>query len=72
MVYTMLGDAHVASPADLFAGADDITKRESLESRLAWACLVTSNALSNLRLLLVYYLDDLRCSVLLSNSTHVL
>ena len=28
-------DAHLASPADFFAGADDITKRESLGSRLA-------------------------------------
>ena len=36
-------------PADFFAGTDDITKRESLGSRLE----VTSNALSNLRLLLV-------------------
>ena len=29
-------DAHLASPADFFGGADDITKRESLGSRLAW------------------------------------
>ena len=29
-------DAHLASPADFFAGADDITKRESLRLRLAW------------------------------------
>ena len=28
--------AHLASPADFFAGADDITKRESLGLRLAW------------------------------------
>ena len=31
-----LGTAHLASPADFFAGVDDITKRESLGSRLAW------------------------------------
>ena len=42
-------DAHLASPADFFPGADDITKRENLGSRLAWI----SNTLSNLRLLLV-------------------
>ena len=34
-------DAHLASPTDLFAGADDITKRESLGLR-------SSNALPNL------------------------
>ena len=45
-------DAYLASPADFFAGADDITKRESLGSRLAWACLVTSN----LRLFIVFIL----------------
>ena len=46
---------HIWDPPQIFlAGADDITGRESLGSRLASACLVTSNALCNLRLLLVF------------------
>ena len=43
-------DAHLASPAVFFAGSDHITKRERAWDR-DWPG--TSNALSNLRLLLL-------------------